>query len=1191
MYLKNLQVRGFKTFSGLVEINFHPRINIIVGPNGCGKSNLADAVRWALGENNVRHLRGNKSEDIIFHGTDQKKAQSMAMVELLIDNGDYELSAEYSELVINRKAFRTGESEFSINKAKVRLKDINKLLAGTGLGKKGYSIIGQGELEQVLNGQPLERRLILEEASGVIKYRQQRDEVNLRIESTVNNLVRLKDILFEVAQRKEELRLKAEKAAQYQELNREFNETGKKILANEMALLRDSLSKSEQEMEEKKRQRDLLAQSCEDGALALESQERLLKRLDHDIRALQEEKAGHSKMAAALQTDLKLCEERRKNNNERKQQALEDKRKYHHLLRDFHADLEIKIAGLKMEKELLQEKQADYERLDAQQQKTASFIEKQNQEFAHQKQRLFNQSRRETELSNSINLNDSQIKAAHNKSERLNDKISETAGQIKHFLLGLTEIQQTQRDNIRLQQKLTGQLTDKDGKITQLTGIRRKIESEYNLLQEEKMNLTGRMQFLDNMDRNMAGYSPAVKQLLRAAENRELIGIMGVMGEIIEVPDGMETAVEMAAGRRLENIVVDKETNAQAAVTWLKEGKKGRLTFLPLEILRVTSVPANIEDSLLTLPGVLGIGSRLIGCDPVFNKALEYLLGRVVIIDNMINAGLVFKKLKYPFQLVTLEGEIINTSGAISGGSKGERQQNSPLQRKGERLKLEKLIGKNRKLTEQNRSVYQDIVNQSRVLERESIEIRNQQTEVTYKCGMLAKEIKYQQEILDRKKEEMELFNKEITALLKEKAESERLGQILKEDCERLARENRRLNTETEKSKEENDKLQMEYEIAGERLRALNQQLLMKRKELAGTETNIQQFQQIHRSYEKSEAEATELETRLEAELIAAAAQRERLISELNTQYQTEEQLKCELDALLREERDAKEKIHLREREIKPLKPRLSILDEECRRHENALIRKETEWEILRAKWREQFDSTQPGELVIEFSHAELLRMKSRLAELKESIELLGPVDLASIDEYEEAKKRFEFLNAQCGDLERANISLNNLLHETEKLMDKDYKDFFKLANQSFQRTCAEIFSGGEALLKHEDGKAALETGIILEIKMPGKRPQALNLLSGGERALLCIAFIFALMRLKPVPFCLLDEIDAALDENNLRRFVNFIKMMAAETQFLIITHRQPTIECGDHIYGVTMQEKGVSAILTLKIDEDPIAV
>jgi chromosome segregation protein len=1185
VYLKRLEIKGFKSFADNTEINFRPGINIVVGPNGCGKSNVVDSIRWVLGEANVRNLRGHKSEDVIFNGTDNKKALSMAHVEMLLDNSDQLLPLDYVEIMLTRKVFRNGESEFYINKSRVRMKDISALFTGTGLGKKGYSIISQGELEQVLNGQALDRRLILEEASGIIKYRQQRDEVKRRLDNTGNDMLRLGDIIREVSDRQEELSRKADRARAHLELSQECTQLERKLLSAELLKGGQDLQRKRDELLQRHNDITLLEQTLTEQEEQLTNAENRLAEQQQELNSRREQEYQVQTYLNSLKGELRLSEERIKNRQDRMQQCHADEKKYSQMLVRINQDLEANRQDFLSQEENCRLREEEYRILEEEITELENKLKTMQGSFVKEKAQVFDKTTEETRLKNQMSAQEERLKKLGERKARLVIRADELTkrlgkynsdyellqGQIRHYESEL----EGNRNTLSVMQERYSILREEY----------RKIEDKYAHLNQQGVKIKNSLLSLQEMAQNLTGYPAAIKSLMQAAKNSKLKGIMGIPGEIIDVPPGLELAIDIAVGRGLQNVVTDTVEHARQAIEFLKLYKLGRVTFLPLDTLKVQKVPHGVLQEIECQKAVVGLASRVVGYDSSYALAIEYLLGRVLIVENMNAAISIFKHIKYPLRIVSLEGDLINVSGAVSGGIKPSPYGNSPLLRRGE----EKRLLKEQKDNELARSNLQkelsDLQAEMESLEQEISKMKHSQMENKMALEVRSKQADEIANAINNSQEEIKSFQEESEDLRRQmdKLQTEMIA--IQVQLSKTQEESQQAAAELETLKDNIEMQQRDLEVSRERYSSQREQVEMKKRELDNIRKNMAQFEQVQLSYNQSVLEATEVHKRLQDENQEESTK----IAEIRQQIREQEDILAHLvekiARLKKVYHSCNQDINSLRRSIIPLREQLEVMSRQVHNLELAVARLETELASLKVKWEEKFyDAVDENNQLL--TPAQMKEYGLKIEQLKVELDNLGPVDPESIREHEEIQERFQFLSRQYEDMVEACDSLTTLLSETEKLMSKNFSQFFQLANESFSHTFKEIFNGGDAYLQMERGKERLEAGVDIEVKLPGKRPQSLNLLSGGERALTCIAFIFSLLRLKPAPFCLLDEIDAALDETNLIRFAHFLKSMSAKIQFIIITHRQATIEIGENIYGITMPEKGISSVLTLNLLE-----
>lgn len=1187
MYLKRLEIKGFKSFAETTEMNLKPGINIVVGPNGCGKSNIVDAIRWVLGENNVRHIRGQRNEDIIFNGTDKKKSQGMAYVEIIVDNHDHLLPVDYTEVTVERKAFRSGESEFSLNKSKVRMKDITDLFTGTGLGKKGYSIINQGELEQVLNGQPIERRLMLEEASGIIRHRHKRDEVQKRLLITSNDILRLGDLLKELEIRKAEVGEKAAKASAYQELSQRYDQRERQVVSFEWMKINKDIKSRRNDLAIRKSQIDEIRKKTAEMEAALQQTEVIIQENNQQLNSLREQKYLHETKINNSQNEIRLGQEKIRNASERIASAENDSAKYLQMLNSLSLDMEATEAAFSQDQQQMEQKQQEFLKVKAEVQILEEAIHQCKEQFEAKRSEVFQRVQLETEAGNKIIANEEELKRAQDKNQRLSIQLEEIQSKIASGQTMDDELQEQITTLKQQEQEITLRLEELQGEKERLQQTSGELNRNYDRLRDEIQKISGKLAASRELQKNMAGYSSGVKAIAgRFRGDQKLHGFVGIIGELIDVKPGLEVAVETALNRGLENIVVESMNDAKDAINILKQQKMGRVTFLPLDVLKSQPLPDTLRAKLQKIPGVLGLGAELVQYEPRCKKAVDYLLGRVLIVDNMEVAIRIYKSLDFPGRIVTLEGELINTSGAITGGHR-ESIQPGVIQRKGEEKKLAGLLQElNKQLTDTAAAIEQQNKKLDDV-EKVISQMKNNLLEHTLKLEMLSKQkdkvmAEYHQlkQLRESYLFQLDEINKEILHLQENQLVWQEEKRSLQDDSSRLTEE-----LEGFKQKLETDTRNLE--VAKERLNSYHEQLEMKRKELENSAKNIAQFEQVKASYQQSMLAASQLKERMEKETAAeqeAIAARQTTIEQLGSVLQ---QVSDQITWNLQSTDELKQKSELYRKELAPLQQQLIQAESNQRNIELNIARLETELDNMRKNWQEKWRELLIDEpMEIPYKSADIKNFIKEMEDLKFQMESLWPVDLTALDEYQEINVRYDFQKQQYQDLIQARDALQQLLQETEKIMTKDFAHFLLLANESFKTTFKEMFGGGEALLRLDAQDDKLEAGVEIEVKMPGKKMQSLELLSGGERALTCIAFIFALLGLRPAPFCLLDEIDASLDETNLLRLTNYLIKMSDKMQFIVITHRQATITAGENIYGVTMPEKGISSVLTLNLEE-----
>ena len=1185
MYLKRMELKGFKSFADHTEILLQPGINIIVGPNGCGKSNVIDAIRWVMGEANVHTIRGQRNEDVIFSGTDQNRALGMASVEITLDNSDHQLDLDATEISLARKLFRSGESEYYLNRTRVRLKDIQALFRGTGVGKRGYSIVGQGELEQVLNGHPLDRRLYLEEAVGLTKHRQQREEVLRRIANTKADMTRVQDILSELVDRKEQVYVKAQKAEAYKKLSQEQDIIERTLLQYELQRMEGTLKHRLDENQQLHEHKLILQKQVDEAKSELEKMTVSTESKRTMVEQLREQCYGREANIQSMHSELQLCEERLKNARERSQIAVDDQLKYQQMGEGISQDLARVREEFKQASEKYELKLKEFQALNVKEGQLVDEITQYEASLEHLKTELFQARNEESTNRNQIKDGEEKLTRFKEKCQRreiqkeeLNSQRQRLGEELERSHHKLREIE-SRVDQTNLEMNHWAE--KKSGWETQ----RKASEAQLVDLQRRRMRIENELLAVRERQKAREGYAQGVKLLMRDDHRGLFPGIIGVVGEMIEVPAGLEVAIETAAGKGLENIVVNQVSEARRAIDYLKKKQAGRVTFLPLDVLKAAPMEEKTIKTLQAHPGVLGLAARLVSCPREYQPAVDYLLGRVLVIEDMDSGIGLLKKYQFPLSMVTLEGEIFAAGGALTGGVKGNRFEGVLQRRQAERSLEESL--QEVELNIKTSQAQIDTINQEIMeLNKTTEQLQASLTEDRIHIQMLQQQIKEYEQQQERLSDDHSVCEDEINDLHQQIKQLEEEILSLNQQIEVREKRSNELSQQLEQTRQSGDDSRREIEIHRARVASYREQLETKARELENLQRSMEQMEQIDSSYRQSAQEAHSLYERLAQEISQEEkriTQLELLIGESRSQLQ---EILTQLQKEQQAEEEGRQSIDTKARSIEPAQQQLEQVQQQIHQNELIVARLETEQAGLLNRWTERFPGEDHNDKICSEVEGGVRRWRQRLSEIEAEMSQLEPVDLNAIEEYQQISQRYEFLSQQMEDLSEAEKSLGSLLKETENLMTKRFLQFLTVANQSFQETFVEIFNGGEAALVLENKDDRLEAGIDFDVKLPGKKVQSLNLLSGGERALTCIAFLFSLLRLKPTPFCLLDEIDASLDETNLGRYTQFLKSMAEQMQFVVITHRQATIECGNYLYGVTMPEKGISKIFTLELSQ-----
>lgn len=1182
MRLKSFATYGFKSFAEKTELTFDKGITAVVGPNGSGKSNISDAIRWVLGEQSAKYLRGSKMEDIIFSGSSKRRPLGVAEVTLEFDNSDHALDMDFSEVSLTRRLFRSGDSEYAINKKNCRLKDILDLLADTGLGKGSMSIIGQNRIDEVLNSRPEERRALFEEAAGIAKYRLRKKEAVRRLDETGANLTRINDIKAEVDAQVEPLRAAAEKTQRYNAL---YAEQRQCRLTNFVHKL-DNITGLCQKLQDKKK---LLEQELSQRLAALSVQEAQAAQLQAEADRLNESFAKLMDEMKDKETALEKIRGQKAVLDERiinSRQSAEKLGARNIRLEQQADELEKQMAALAAEFDVVDKKRAKAEYSLQQLQREKEQYEKNLHEISQQSENLkadvFADMQSLLEARNALRVLEQEQERRVKRREALKESITEAetvAGNVEEEYRQLLEKQARSGHE---QKRLNDEL-EADGK--QEEEYRRKlltIRQQQGLCQKKLIETEARLNSLQRMQNSYEGFGYGIKNILKCnAPWRK--NIIGVAAELLQADEKYVTAIETALGESAQNLVTLDADTAKAAINYLKQQNSGRATFLPLDNIQERRLTQE-EERLRSLKGICGFAVDLVRCHEQAAKAIRFLLGRVLVAENIDAALSAARMAKFRLRVVTLDGDTINAGGSMSGGSR--RHKEGYLSRGRDIKRLEALLAEQRG----------DMLQLQEALETEEdkqqkLSAKLQQgREQLRQYALMSSQLDLQLQHLSQKKRDAEerlllllddrnaiaaeyMANRskvqELRVKVKELEEQDSAAKQLLEDMQKKiaaekskidAAENQlhdaRLLAETSSAK---------VQLMSDRMKGLDSDTLQLRREITGNEQEQQRLQQL---IEKCESEKQACDNR-SAELLRQLQE-----TECGKEEFREERLR-----LQNQQQQAEEQAAAIRKQCSNSEGFLKQLDIEMARYNN-----DRDHVLMQLTEEYGLDETAArNEELLELDSSELKKRESRLAT---AIAALGPVNPAAIEEYQAVKERSEFLNHQYDDLATARDNLQAVISEINSGMTRKFKEAFAEINKFFAECYVRLFGGGTAVIKLSEPDDLLNSGIDIEVQPPGKRLQSLYLLSGGERALTVIALLFALLSYRPAPFCILDEIDAALDDANIVRFSKFLRDFSQKTQFIIITHRKGTMECADIMYGVTMEESGVSKLLSVKINE-----
>ncbi len=1182
MYLKRLELQGFKSFADKTTLELMPGITAVIGPNGSGKSNISDAIRWVLGEQSMKSLRGQKSEDVIFAGTQSRKSLGFAEVSLIFDNIDGRLPIEYTEVTVTRRLFRSGESEYLINKTNCRLKDIVELFMDTGIGKDGYSIIGQGRIDEILSNKSEDRRHVFEEASGIVKYKARKIESEKKLEQTKLNLLRINDIIYEIEQKIEPLKEQSEKAKKYLNLKEELKNIEIGLFVYNINEYKEKLTKIIEDTQ-------ILNSQKDEENNKLEEINKLKQNLKEEIDLITEEIENlHNLEAKTLQekeqinSDIKVINERITNNNlnykrfedeiielkEKKKQLEEEAKQKEEKKINLFANKE------KFEKEL-EEKQKELDELNN------KLSEKEKEIECHKKtveQCIDNKFEKSTELSNyDVNLENLEKREKTIKVEIQQglSEIDRTKFTREDIAKAFFDIENKRKDILSKLEEATKSKEESTNKIKEYEEKINEILSEYRIKES-------RLKFLEETEREKEGYTKSVKNLLLECEkNKELArGVNGVLSSLIEVDKKYGIAIEMALGGALQNIVTETENEAKKLVEYLRKNNIGRASFLPISAVRGKKLE-KINNK--NISGVHGIASDLVKYNPKYDGIIQSLLGRVVIVEDMDKAIELAKQNKYSFKIVTIKGDIINPSGMITGGSSPTKTVNI-LGRAGEIKDLEKQLkeinGKVEKLKQEKQEYEESIkavLENANTLEESLKEIDIQYATDKQKLVSIEENIEKAEKRLQKLREESEEIKKQIEDIEKKKTETQKEIEELDNEKEKLnaiINEYANLNKDNQKYIDDLNfdvtNLKISVNSFNESEISIDEMVERINNEIATNDTSVKNkednLQKITSENEKLSQDIKDFENKL--------SEMDKNIEGRDTKVQE-----------LKEQRNEKnEKLQETENKILNQFETLESIKSEITKIEIKKEKTEQDIEEVTNKLWEEYELT-PNNVSENYQKPNNVALATKEAsKIREEIKNLGSVNIDSIEEYKNTSERYDFMCEQRLDVENSMEQLKNVITEMTETMKAQFLKQFKIINENFKTTFKELFGGGTAELILEDENNILETGIEIKVQPPGKKLQNMMLLSGGERAFTAIALLFSMLKINPSPFCILDEIEAALDDVNVYRFAEYLKKFTKETQFLTITHRKGTMEQASTVYGVTMEESGISKLLSMKL-------
>ena len=1181
MYLKSLEVHGFKSFANKITFDFHKGITGIVGPNGSGKSNVADAVRWVLGEQSAKQLRGASMQDVIFAGTENRKPLSYAYVAITMDNSDHQLAIDFEEVTVARRVYRSGESEYLINGSPCRLKDVTELFYDTGIGKEGYSIIGQGQIEKILSGKPEERRELFDEAAGIVKYKKRKATAQKKLESERENLVRVNDILAELERQVGPLEKQAEKAKIYLKKKEELKTYDVNMFLLEMERIESALNEIKEKYEIANQEYQEANESYENIKSEYEKMEQDIADMDEKINSIRENMNQSRLTKGNLESQINLLNEQirsAENTDELMQSRLDalDKEKEERF--SYKAEYEA-------EKFALDEQIAE---IEGKRQEAKAVLDSIQSEISHCTEEI---ERGKSEIIELLN-NKASIKARQQRFDTMAEQVNIRKAQLNQRLLSRKS---EEADLDAVLQEYQKELEDVNANIKNLRSLAAEMEEQKNSWQKKAAQTSheleeavtefhkaqSKLESLKNIAERYDGYGNSIRKVMeQKAENK---GLLGVVSDLIQVDKKYETAIETALGGNIQNIITEDEDTAKKMIAYLKENRLGRATFLPL-----TSVDGkgNFKNQdALNEPGVIGLANTLVKCDKKYDGIAAYLLGRVIVTEHIDYAIALAKKNHYSLHIVTLEGEYLSPGGSMTGGA--FKNTSSLLARKREIEEFEQKVARLEDKIKEYRNRLEEIKTAQSLL-NDDMEENKAKLQEQY---ILQNTAKLNVERATQQKTESENV---FAGLMLENNEIEKQLREINENKDKIAEEIAYAKNRETEIQEENIKLQkILEENAGKEEAALKavsdiqveeagirQKAEFVLENLARVNAEIQKYEQ-ERDRVMGEAKDAKVDAERKRQDIEAIRQ---TILASDENYATQEASlkeniakKEEMSAIYKgffqKQEDVSKKISNLDKEIFRLNSQREKLEESSENQTNYM------WE--------EYELTPHAALNLKNEeYGDLPELKKLIAGIKDDIRKLGDVNVNAIEDFKEVSERYSFLKTQHDDLVEAEQTLIGIIEELDAGMRKQFMEKFTEIQREFDLVFKELFGGGKGTLELVEDEDILECGIRINAQPPGKKLQNMMQMSGGEKSLTAICLLFAIQNLKPSPFCLLDEIEAALDDSNVGRFAKYLHKLTKNTQFIVITHRRGTMAAADRLYGITMQEKGVSTLVSVNLVE-----
>lgn len=1184
MYLKSIEIHGFKSFANKIKFEFHNGITGIVGPNGSGKSNVADAVRWVLGEQKIKQLRSSKMEDVIFAGTENRKPMGYSYVAITFDNSDHKLNIDYNEVTVSRRLFRSGESEYMINGTQVRLRDVNELFYDTGIGKEGYSIIGQGQIDKILSGKPEERRELFDEAAGIVKYKRRKNDAMKKLDDQNQNLVRVTDILTELERQVIPLEKQCEKAKKYLVLKEDLKVNDVNMFLIEIDEIRSRLQQIDEKIKIASSDMQIANDEFEKIKADYTKLETIIEEINESIESkkvtLNETVLNIEKFEGQINVIKEQINSAKNNESFMNQRVVSVTNELE------QQNKELDTANIEKE-----ENEKQLNEIVQIQTKANEEIADYNDKIVELEKEIENDKAEIIELLNAKSI----IKTKIQRCDTLLEQINIRKSQLNQKLIDFQSRKDGQENAIK---QLESQLTDVNKEIDEVKKSLQSYKDDLSNLriknsqlvkdlaanQEKYHKLKSNLEALKNITERYEGYGNSIKKVMELKENKK--GIIGVVADIIKVDKKYEVAIETALGGNIQNIVTDTETTAKDTIEYLKKNRYGRATFLPLSSMS-NKTNFNAPDALEE-KGVIGLASDLVDIKKEYEGVAKYLLGRVMVVDTIDHAISIERKYRYTVRIVTLEGEYLNVGGSISGGA---FKNNSNL------------LGRRREIEEIEKSLA-TLKKEKDILDKELIDNRSEISVVSEEEAKINKGLQEQMIIKNTIEINLKQANAKKDSIMLEYQSYTQENDDMQAEISDINKNNSELNDELTGTEDRNAFLEKEVINKTKQLNEIKEAMAAKMSSLEEINIDIANFKQKHEfiveKIDKAKYVIKSLTEELDSiknnskenddEISARLEAIDKLTKETEKSRELIENLNKEIeDAKKHKENQSKEHKEFFEKR-EQLSERISTLDKEVYRlssQKEALEEKSENkeaymWNEYEITYRKAAEMKNP-----EFNNKS--EIKENITNIRKEMKSLGDVNINAIEEFKEINERYQFMKGQHDDLMEAKENLLKIIDELEVGMRKQFKEKFEEIKVQFDTVFKELFGGGKGTIELTDSDDILDAGINIISQPPGKKLQNMMQLSGGEKALTAISLLFAIQNLKPSPFCLLDEIEAALDGSNVVRFAEYLHKLTKNTQFIVITHRRGTMNCADRLYGITMQEKGISALVSVDLLENDL--